>query len=188
MILDQDAFASGQIVSKIWLAETLEKVIEHNELEKDLKILNLGGWYGILHFILKTRNNLKIKIYRSIDIDRDACDIADLINETWVWQNWKFKSIADDANNFKYGKDDFNVVINTSVEHIDSDRWFQNIPTGTVVVLQSNNMPHEDHVYNHSTLEEFVDLFPLTEILYHGQKLFQYENENFIRFMIIGIK
>lgn len=188
MILDQDAFASSQIVSKLWLAETLEKVIEYSELEKDLKILNLGGWYGILHFILKTRNNLKIKVYRNIDIDKDACDIADLINETWVWQNWKFKSISDDANNFKYSKDDFNVVINTSVEHIDSDQWFQNIPAGTVVVLQSNNMPHEDHVHNHLDLDSFIKSFPLTELLFHGQKMFQYENENFFRFMIIGLK
>ena len=188
MQIDSDAFASSQILSKLWLAETLEKVLEQIDFSEELKILNLGGWYGITHFILKIRTKLKIKIYRNIDLDEKACDIADSINETWVWQNWKFKSIVDDVNIFKYNREDFNVIINTIVEHIESTQWFDNIPEKSLVVLQSNNMPHDDHVHNHSTLEELVDHFPLTELLYHGQKLFQYEDENFMRFMIIGIK
>ena len=188
MQLDQDAFASSQVLSKLWLAETLEKVIEHSEFNDELKILNIGGWYGILHFIFKCRNKLKIKTFRNVDLDYNACNIADLINETWVWQNWKFKSINEDANTFKYLLEDFNLVINTSVEHIDSVSWFNNIPEKTLVVLQSNNMDHDDHVHNHSSLQEFIDSFRLTELLYHGQKMFQYENENFIRYMLIGIK
>jgi len=188
MNVDKDAFSSSQVLSKIWLVEMLEKVVNNNDLAKELKILNLGGWYGILHFIFKCRNNLKIKTYRNIDIDSQACEIADAINETWVWQNWKFKSISDDANCFKYTLDDFNVIINTSVEHINSMEWFNNIPDNALVVLQSNNMPHDDHVQNHLTLSELVDSFPLRELLFQGQKMFQYEKENFTRFMIIGVK
>jgi len=188
MQIDKDAFASGQILSKLWLAETLEKVVEYGNFEQELKILNIGGWYGILHFILKSRNKLKIRSYRSLDIDTSSCEIADSINETWVWQNWKFKSINEDANIFKYSSEEFNIVINTSVEHIPSKIWFDNIPDKTLVVLQSNNMSHDDHVHNHDSLESFVKEFPLTEILYHGQKMFQYDNEHFIRFMLIGIK
>lgn len=187
MHLDQDAFASGQILSKLWLAENLEKVIEYNNLNKDLKILNLGGWYGILHFILKTRNRIKINCWRSVDIDPVACEVADAINETWVWQNWKFKSIVDDANIFNYDED-FDIIINTSVEHIDSKQWFDTIPKNKIVVLQSNDMPHDDHVHNHRSLDEFINSFPLNEILFHGQKLFQYDDMSFRRFMIIGIK
>jgi hypothetical protein len=189
MQLDNDAFSSSQILSKLWLAETLEKVVEHNNFSEELKILNLGGWYGIMHFILKARNNLKIKTYRNVDLNKEACDTADLINKAWVWQNWKFKSINKDANLFKYNREDFNVIINTSVEHIESKQWFDNIPEKSLVILQSNNMPHDDHVSNHNTLQEFVDSYLLTELFYHGQKMFQYDDENFFkRFMIIGIK
>jgi len=188
MYLDKDAFASGQILSKLWLAETLEKVIENNDLNKDLNILNLGGWYGILHFIFKCRNKLKIVKYLNLDLDQQACEVSEQLNETWVWQNWKFKSLTYDANMFEYTIDDFNVIINTSVEHIDSKQWFDNIPKNSLVILQSNNMPHDDHVQNHSTLEEFLDSFPLNELLYHGQKLFQYDDQSFRRFMLIGVK
>jgi hypothetical protein len=189
MQIDSDAFTSGQILSKLWLAENLERVVDHCNLDDDLKILAIGGWYGILHFILKARSKLKIKNYRSLDIDPGVGKIAESINETWVWQNWKFKSITDDANIFKYTSEDFNTVINTSVEHIESNQWFENIPEKSLVVLQSNNMPHDDHLHNHQTLEDFIKSFPLNDILYHGQKLFQYNDENFFkRFMIIGIK
>jgi hypothetical protein len=188
MHLDKDAFASGQILSKLWLADSLERVIEVNGFDRELKILNLGGWYGILHFILKSRNKIKIKSWRSVDIDPDACAVADSINETWVWQNWKFKSITDDANMFRYREEEYDVVINTSVEHIESNQWFDNIPKNKLVILQSNDMPHDDHVHNHKTLEEFLDSFDFKEILFHGQKLFQYDDESFRRFMIIGIR
>lgn len=187
MHLDQDAFTSGQILSKLWLAESLEQVVEINDLNRDLKILNLGGWYGILHFILKARNKIKIANWRSLDIDHEACAISDSINETWVWQNWKFKSIVGDANLFKY-TDNVDIVINTSVEHMESKQWFDNIPEGILVVLQSNDLSHDDHVHNHRSLEEFVKAFPLTEIFFHGQKLFQYDNTSFKRFMLIGTK
>lgn len=188
MHLDKDAFSSGQILSKLWLAESLERVLELEENKKEFKILNLGGWYGILHFILKSRNKIKINTWRSIDIDPSACQIADSINETWVWQNWKFKSVVEDANIVKYNDEDYDIIINTSVEHIESTQWFDNIPSKKYVVLQSNDMPHDDHVHNHSSLEQFIDQFPLNEILFHGQKLFQYDNVSFRRYMIIGIK
>ncbi len=188
MYLDEDAFTSGQVLSKLWLAETIEQVIIHNDFNKELNILNLGGWYGILHFIFKCRNKLKIKKYLNLDIDQEACDISEKINETWVWQNWKFKSISDDANIYKYTIDDFNVVINTSVEHMNSTQWFDNIPKDVLVILQSNDMPHEDHIQNHHSLEEFIKEFSLNEILYHGQKLFQYDDKSFKRFMLIGVK
>lgn len=188
MQFDKDAFASGQVISKLWLIDVLERTIDLQGLNKELKILTLGGWYGILHFMLRCRKNLKIESYRSLDIDESACEIADVINETWVWQNWKFKSIVDDANTYTYDISDHNTVINTSVEHMESRQWFENIPYGALVILQSNDMPHDDHSSNHSTLEDFVSDFKVSELFYSGQKLFQYDDANFKRFMIIGKK
>lgn len=188
MHLDRDAFASGQILSKLWLAETLERILDLHSDHREYRILNLGGWYGILHFILKTRNQIKIKSWRSLDIDTVSCEIADQINETWVWQNWKFKSINDDANTFKYDSDDFDLIINTSVEHMESSQWFKNIPSKKLVVLQSNDMPHDDHVSNHETLDQFCDKFHLSDFMFRGQKTFQYDDISFKRFMIIGVK
>lgn len=186
--MDYDAFSSGQILSKIWLAEKLESVIVYNNLHQPRKILCLGGWYGVINFILRSRNNIEIEKFRSLDIDHEACDTADKINNLWEWQNWQFKSICTDANTFEYSKDDFDTVINTSVEHIESKEWFDRIPSGTLVVLQSNNMKHDDHCHNHATLEELLEEFPISNTLFQGQKHFQYPSWEFFRFMHIGIK
>ena len=186
MQFDVDAFSSGQVGSKIWLAENFENAIKHYQINQPLKILLVGGWYGLTNFILQSRNNLKILFVRSIDLDEHACAIADTINEYWLSKNWQFKSIVADANIFDYN--DYDCIINTSVEHIDSLDWFKRIPQGKLVALQSNNMPHHDHVHNHSTLKEFDSSFPLSDTFFLKFKDFRYPDWNFKRYMKIGLK
>lgn len=190
MNLDKDAFSSGQVESKIWLAEELEEcILELNfqgMFSQPLKIATIGGWYGILNFIIQSRKILSIDYVRSIDIDQEACNNADLVNELWVWKNWKFKALCRDANDFEYF--DFDIIINSSIEHIPTKQWWNNIPEGKVVVLQSNDMAHDDHVHNHSSLEEFSKEFPLSNTLFEGSKFFDYKDWSFTRFMKIGIK
>lgn len=182
--MDLDAFSSGQVVSKIWLAQELEPIAR--TYADPARIVLLGGWYGITNLILRSRSNCRIESLISVDIDPDVKDVADKINDTWVWQNNKFLSVTADANNYDY--QDTNLVINTSVEHIAGDLWFQNISNGTVVALQSNNMKHSDHCHNHRSLEDLKNEFPLTKTLYSGIKFFKYEKWDFSRFMVIGIK
>lgn len=190
MKLDKDAFSSGQIGSKIWLTENLEDCILDLHFQglytQPLKIVAIGGWYGLLNFIIQSRKIIEVDYFRSIDIDQDACNNADLLNEFWVWQNWKFKSLCRDANDFEYF--DFDVIINSSVEHIPTKQWWDNIPEGKLVVLQSNDMSHDDHVHNHSSIEEFSNEFVFNNTLFEGSKSFTYDDWNFTRFMKIGIK
>ena len=192
MIVHPDSFSSGQVGSKIWCAEELESACQYFEIQKKVlppyNILILGGWYGILNLILRSRNNLKIQRVRSVDIDKEVCEIADLINNYWVWQEWQFKSVHDDANDFKYTNNDFNIVINTSTEHMTSRKWFDNIPLGTLVVLQSNNMKHDDHHTNHVSWMDFDEDYFLSEVFSVTQKEFVYPEWSFKRFMKIGLK
>jgi hypothetical protein len=188
MHFDKEAFSSGQVLSKLWMAETLEKVVQTHLLAQPRKILCLAGWYGITNFILRTRNQIEIEIFRSIDIDPSVESVADNINKAWEWQNWQFKGITADANDYYYGLDQFDTVINTSVEHLESRKWFDNIPCGCLVVLQSNNMPHQDHNHTHTDLNKFIEDFVFSKTLFSGEKLFVYPEWQFKRFMIIGIK
>ena len=181
--LDKDAFSSGQIGSKIWLCEELERLYESAD-----RVWIYGGWYGVTAFLLNSRGNMRIGPIRSYDID-PACElVADMINENWVYQNWKFKAETQDCNklDIKLGPPD--LLINTSTEHFDSLDWWNNIPKGTVVALQGNNMPHADHHVHSEDLEQFVKEFPLTELLYKGQREFEYPTWKFTRFMLIGVK
>lgn len=186
MQFDSDAFSSGQISSKIWLAESLEQAICHYNLTNPLRICIIGGWYGLINFILQVRSKISIIHVRSVDIDIEACKTADIINETWVAKNWQFKSLNVDANNFDYSH--FDCVINTVIEHMDQDTWFNNISKGTLVALQSNDMIHPDHINNHKSLSMFDKSYPLSNTFMLKSKDIRYPDWNFKRFMKIGIK
>lgn len=181
MYINKDAFSSGQIGSKIWLCEQLEKLGWKSNLTHIY-----GGWHGVLGFLLLSRNKFDVKRIESYDIDPSCEPIADMLNEYWVWQNWKFKAHTADCNLVKSNLAD--LVINTSTEHFDSLLWFNYIPPGTRVILQGNNMPHEDHVIHTNSLEEFKKAYPLSEYAFEGSMDFVYPDWKFTRFMLIGTK
>lgn len=185
MILEvnQDAFSSGQIGSKLWLCQELEKLFDSIDT-----IWIYGGWYGITAFLLKTRAMVKINKIKSFDLDPACQMVADMLNENWVWQNWQFKAETQDCNLLEPKLGDPDLIINTSTEHFKSKDWWEKIPKGTCVVLQGNNMNHEDHFINSNNIDEFINHYPLQTILFSGQKEFAYPDWSFTRFMTIGIK
>lgn len=179
MLVNKDAFSNGQIDSKLWLCEELERL----EWSSDLTYI-YAGWYGITSFLLLSRGKFRVNKIRSLDIDPTCQPVADMINENWVFKEWKFKAFTQDCNNFEgqYG----DLVINTSTEHFDSMEWFSRLPKGTRVILQGNNMPHDDHFVHTDTLEDFVNTYPLSSIAYYGHRVFDYPEWSFTRYMLIG--
>jgi hypothetical protein len=181
MEIDKDAFSSGQITSKLWLCEELEST-GWNSLETWI----YGGWYGLTAFLLLSRGTFIVDKIRSYDIDLSCEPIADMINENWVWQDWKFKAFSEDCNQTIPLACD--LIINTATEHFDNMAWWNNIPVGKRIVLQGNNMRHEQHVDVTNTLEDFYKKFPLGEVVFQGEKEFVYPDWSFKRFMLIGKK
>ena len=179
----KDAFSSGQIGSKLWLCEELEKLF--NSIDT---IWIYGGWYGVTGFLLLSRNQISIKKIKSFDLDHNCESVADMINENWVIDSWQFKAFTEDCNNLSYESDPPDLIINTSTEHFDNMDWFEKIPKGTMVALQGNNMPHDDHVIHSLNLKQFVDRYSLSKILYRGSKQFVYPTWQFTRYMVIGQK
>jgi len=183
MDIDKDSFSSGQIGSKLWLCEELEKIFDLID-----EIWIYGGWYGLTAFLLRSRNNIQINTIRSLDKDPRCEPIADMINENWKWQNWQFKALTQDCNHNSVVPNQADLIINTSTEHFENLSWFQNIPKGKAVVLQGADMHHDDHVFRFNNFESFKSTFPLSEILFEGTKNFQYPEWQFNRFMLIGVK
>jgi len=181
MEVEKDAFSSGQVGSKLWLCEELEKT---GWTSKTTHIY--AGWYGITAFLLLSRGRFKVDHIRSYDIHPECETIANLINQNWEWQNWRFKAFTQDCNKVVDG--DRDLVINTSTEHFHVMDWFDNIPKGTRIILQGNDMPHDDHFVHSETLDDFISHYPLSEYVYTGTKHFQYDTWGFTRFMIIGVK
>lgn len=185
---DPTAFMSGQMISKIWLCEELERVIVDN---KPNTIWIMGGWYASTNFLLRIRGKLPIRNCISFDMDQQATRGALILNETSIFLG-QFQAHTFDINSLDFSDRQFgrapDIVVNTSCEHIDDDRWFDAIPKGTIVVLQSNDMPHDDHSSNLTCVEDMQVRYPLSEVLFSGEKFFDYEEWSFSRFMTIGVK
>ncbi len=185
--VNKDAWSSGQIGSKLWLCDELERVfINSAGLITKPEIALLGGWYGMAAFLLLSRNNIPIKMITSFDIDPGCQPIADMINENWIWRDRQFTSITADANKVDLGK--YDIVINTSTEHFENQKWFDKLELGTLVAVQSNNMPHADHIVTTDSEYSLRQQFPMNVILSVGSKKFEYEDWSFTRFMLIGKK
>jgi hypothetical protein len=180
-VFNKDAFSNGQIDSKLWLCRELENLYWDSKLTRIY-----AGWYGITGFLLLSREKFMVNRIESYDIDPSCESIADMINENWVIKEWQFKAYTKDCNEVLSGNPD--LIINTSTEHFDSMNWFNNISAGTRVILQGNDMPHDDHVVHSATLDDFIDHYPLSSISYHGSLDFVYPESQFTRYMIIGTK
>jgi hypothetical protein len=190
-----DAFSKGQINSKRWLVNTLQ------ELDIDLgTVFICGGWYALLAtFLFEAK--IDLKNIRSFDIDDSCAPIADTMNRTWVMDSWKFKASTFDITNFKYpltystkrhdGTEVSltelpNTIINTSCEHIHNfNDWYNKIPPGMLLVLQSNNyFEIPEHINCSKNLNDFSKSTPMSTVFYHGTL----ELEKYTRFMKIGLK
>jgi hypothetical protein len=195
----RDGLSRGQLVSKFWLIDELNNL--RHEFKDDLQILVLGGWIGTLSNFMFQHYEGNIKRIVSIDMDRRCARIADLLNIENMVDNWRFKAatgnmmdidyentqftVLEDSNQIQFGID-WNLLINTSCEHLYSvTDWFDKIPAGKMVVVQSNNFFACDQHFNSvESLDAFEVQCKFSKVLFKGVLPF----EMYDRYMIIGIK
>jgi hypothetical protein len=188
-----DAYSLGQVKSKLWL-------IDH--LPQDLGLVFIcAGWYGTLANLMFSKCPEKFTKIRSFDIDPECAKIAEIINKPYVIDEWKFKASTLNILDMKYPlryqtlksnnepselKELPKTIINTSCEHIvNFNTWYENIPSGRIVVLQTNNyFDINDHVNCVESLEEFESKTPMSKVIYSGEL----DLINYTRYMRIGIK
>ena len=191
-----DALSWGQLKSKRWLVDELEKI--------DLPLGTIflcAGWYATLAAML-FESKCSINKIRSFDIDENCATIAETVNRNYTKKDWRFKASTADIHNIEYTDytyktkrfngtvceitDTAETVINTSCEHIENfAEWYSKIPKQTLTVLQSNNyFEIEDHINCSKNILEFAEQTPMTNCLYSGAL----ELPKYTRFMRIGIK
>lgn len=172
-----DSFYRGQINSKLWLAEELDKFIDRYPVTIDI----FGGWTGVLASIL-FHQTYAIKTIRSIDIDPSCEKIANMMNENESTDG-RFIAVTGDMCNMHSSAD---IIINTSCEHITQDQydlWLHNLPNTSILVLQSNDYDIDEHIRVAKSIDEFKKQCHIS-ILYAGELSLPLYN----RWMIIGKK
>lgn len=172
-----DAFWRGQIRSKEWLIEEIKK---HRSLVKTWPNIDIhGGWVGLLASML-FQSDLYIGKITSIDIDPDCEQIANTMNQIEM-ETGKFKAVTQDMCLYQSSAD---IIINTSCEHITQgqyDLWLSQLPSNSLLILQSNNYNIEEHVRIADNLEEFKNQCHINII-----SALELELPLYKRFMIIG--
>jgi len=177
-----DSFSHGQILSKLWLCEELEPHISDNS-----SVCILGGWQNVMGLLMLTRNESKYKSITNVDLDLFALTAGDKLLDKWKFDG-KVASIHQNANLYEVTED---VVINCSVEHFESQEWFDKLPKGTLVCIQSSNMTDAGYPWlirmANPDMETFQERFQMSEVLFTGEKDIVYTDFAYKRFMIIGI-
>ena len=199
MKINEDCFAQSQMQSKSWLVKELSKLD-----------LNLGtvflcaGWYATLATLLFESHRIRLDKIRSFDVDDSCWKIAEIFNKPWIMDDWKFKATTADIMDIQYNewgwtfdtkKKDGSIVevtevadtvINTSCEHIaDFDTWYDKIPSGKILILQSNNYSElPEHVNCSKTLKHFNSITPMQEVFFQGELYI----DKYSRYMRIGVK
>lgn len=181
------ALNKNQIASKMWLADALLDTVGPNLGE----VVVLGGWFGVLAAVLLHDPRFTIGRVVSLDIDPRCADVALSLNATHV-RTGQFTARTADMLDYDYGGDaaaatrNASLVINTSCEHLaDFDRWYDRIPAGQLLVLQSNDYyACREHINSVPDLETFRAKAPMREPLFAGE----HQLRRYVRFMLIGRK
>jgi len=183
--MDYDSFSHGQVASKLWLCEQLEPFVKEGS---DITIL--GSWHNVLGFMLSVRRPNYYKNILGIDSDPEVIRISDKITDYWKYGSHRIRNMCEDANELKFINDE--VLINCSAEHFNNDVWYENIPAGTLICIQSSDMTDPEHpwliTYPNPTIEAFVERYPVSKTLYLDTLNIDYDNWGYKRFMLIGIK
>jgi len=167
----QGSFESGLILNKLWLIHELKKIQDQFST-----IYVLGSWYGNMSILL---NRSGIEYDHIVNVDKDpqvvrgAQRIARILNI-----DDRIEPMVKDANRLDYRQlDQDGLVINTSCHDMANRGWFDHIPAGVLVALQSRDDVDHD-----------LDQYDLSRTLYQGTRKAQDPETRYRSVLRIGVK
>jgi hypothetical protein len=167
----QGSFERGLIFNKLWLIHELAKIKDQFDT-----IYILGSWYGNMSLLL-AKSGIKFKHIVNVDQDRHAVMQGQKIANTMGLSNCIEPMVAN-ANRIDYRQLGANgLVINTSCHDMQNQGWFDHIPPGTWVALQSRDDVHDD-----------LSDYALSKVLYQGTRQAQDPETQYTSILQIGIK
>jgi hypothetical protein len=164
------SFDRGLVLNKLWLLHQLEKI-----QDQFTTIYILGAWYGNMSILLaksRIQYNHIVNVDQNVDVTRAAKRMGRMLNIG----NTEY--IVKDANRLDYRElDQDGLVINTSCHDMENQGWFDHIPAGVMVALQSRDDVDHD-------LEDY----DLGQTLYQGSRSAQDPETSYTSLLRIGVK
>jgi len=180
------SYTPDLVFSKLWLARELKQILQQQGIDSVPVTYILGSWYSNLSTILRKTG---VPIDKIVDVERKkewlktGKQLQQDMNITGVEQ------MQADANEIDYRQlQQPGIVINTSTNDISDHGWFDNVPEGTIVVLQGRDhvLPGAEHVYK--SPDDLLQMYPLETVLYSGTWNLKDPETEYQRSMVIGIK
>lgn len=185
-----ESFYHGLVVSKIWLCEELEKIL----VDSTPPVKILGSWHNLMSFMMIVRKPKGYMYFNCYDKDPASITVADQICDAWkeIEEPHVYNHVAD-VLSLDFTNDDPNTVyINCSVDQFENESWYNSIPNGCIVCMQTTDVVDDSQsweiVQKTKDLNEFAERYKLSKVLYQGSKTLPYQKGSFNRLMLIGIK
>jgi len=183
-----NAVNDPQIQSKQWLVDNLVPFLVKKYLYFDLKdVLILGAWYGITGLLLREHIDSEVKIW-NIDSDPMCEKYSNILKHGIPNTENNISITSYAAEYFLDNNDAYQLIINTSCEHMDPDdlQLLINMKNReTVVCFQSNNYHAEpEHINTHNSVEEFAEFLNLAHVIWKGTLK---PSDDYERYMVIGL-
>lgn len=187
-----ESFYHGLVVSKLWLCEELEKILDNDKIIKP-SVVVLGGWHNLISFMMVIRRPKFYNEFNSYDKDPDSTDVAYKICDAWKFEEPKIHNHTVDACTIDFKNLQNTIFINCSVDQFENNIWYDNIPKGSLVCVQTTDIIDENPLWeiNQRTkdINEFKQKFKLNQLLFSGVKEIKYGDKIFYnRLMLIGYK
>jgi hypothetical protein len=177
-----EPYCHGLVESKMWLCEEIEKL--KNKTYDNVYVI--GSWTGTAGLFLYVRNKVKFKKLTLVDNDPIATEYSWKILDSLRYQS-KLSVLTMDCNQIDYS-DGTNLVINASVDNIVGAGWFEKIPKGWTVAMQTRNGNHGDNLNPVESTMALALTYPLRKTLFVGELDFTYDVNGYTRSMMIGVK
>ena len=165
------SFESGLILNKLWLLHELQKIQDQFST-----IYILGSWYGNMSILL---NRSGIQYDHIVNVDQDAAVVRGAQRIARILKiDDRIEPMIKDANKLDYRQlDPDGLVINTSCHDMENRGWFDHIPAGVMVALQSRDDVDHD-----------LDAYDLSRTLYQGSRSARDPETDYNSVLRIGVK
>jgi hypothetical protein len=167
----QGSFESGLILNKLWLLHELQKIQDQFST-----IYILGSWYGNMSLLL-AKSRIQYDHIVNVDSDPRVVRGSQRIARAMGLDD-RIEPMVQDANKLDYRQlDEDGLVINTSCHDMENQGWFDRIPQGVLVALQSRDDVDHD-----------LDQYDLSRVLYQGTRKARDPETRYRSLLRIGVK
>ncbi len=187
-----DSFSHGPVISKLWLCEELENILDSLEYKSPMVNI-LGGWVNVLGFMMQVRRPRYYREINSYDSDPESARLSDRICDAWRIEQPHINNKTGDVRHLRFNVNSpESVFINCSVDQFIGTKWYDNIPDKSIVCLQSTTFSINDCPWKITQetkkINELLGKYKLSKVLFAGEKNIKFNGSHYTRLMSIGIK